>query len=740
MESAGKQDNNATQQLPQRQQRGNQQANKNLGKHNAQKQNDSADGCPAEKKQRFGGPNAQNQNQNQNQNGGVTGGGGAVGGPNQNKNFGNNKGGFAGNRNRNNNRAGNQNRTFPGNNNSNQKPNNEISKADGPNALAKNNEPATAAAGQNQANQNANKGQNQRQGQNQNQNQVHGQGSQGGPGNQGGAGNQGGQGNQGGAGNQGNGQGFRGRNAGNNQGGGFSAGPQNQQRDNRNRSGPRPGGGAGGTMNSTNMGGGGGGGGGGPRGGEDFFISQRLRSISGPTFELEPVEVPTETKFSGRNRLYVGNLTNDITDDELREMFKPYGEISEIFSNLDKNFTFLKVDYHPNAEKAKRALDGSMRKGRQLRVRFAPNATILRVSNLTPFVSNELLYKSFEIFGPIERASITVDDRGKHMGEGIVEFAKKSSASACLRMCNEKCFFLTASLRPCLVDPMEVNDDTDGLPEKAFNKKMPDFNQERSIGPRFADPNSFEHEYGSRWKQLHNLFKTKQDALKRELKMEEDKLEAQMEYARYEQETELLRQELRKREVDNERKKLEWEMREKQAEEMRKREEETMRRHQTEMQSHMNRQEEDMLRRQQETLFMKAQQLNSLLDQQEGFGGGGGNNSTFDNFAGNSNSPFEVFRGNNNNNSTMIGNNAAPNTQEIKRLDGPISDITSNFSPPDLDSDILIVAFVLEEFSSHVFYTKIVQKCGSFKKRTQLNARSNIIKKCISNLNWLIVL
>ncbi|KQS30226.1 protein no-on-transient A isoform X1 [Drosophila erecta] len=712
MESVGKQDNNATQPLPQRQQRGNQQANKNLGKHNAQKQNDSVDGCPAEKKSRFSGPNPQHQNQSQNQNGG---GGGAVGGPNQNKNFGNNKGGFAGNRNRNNNnnnnRAGNQNRTFPGTNNANQKTNNDTSKADGANAPAKNNEPATAAAGQNQANQNANKGQNQRQGQNQN--QVHGQGNQGGPGNQGG---------------QGNGQGFRGRNAGNNQGGGFPGGPQNQQRDNRNRGGPRPGGGPGGMMNSTNMGGGGNGGGG-PRGGEDFFITQRLRSISGPTFELEPVEVPTETKFSGRNRLYVGNLTNDITDDELREMFKPYGEISEIFSNLDKNFTFLKVDYHPNAEKAKRALDGSMRKGRQLRVRFAPNATILRVSNLTPFVSNELLYKSFEIFGPIERASITVDDRGKHTGEGIVEFAKKSSASACLRLCNEKCFFLTASLRPCLVDPMEVNDDTDGLPEKAFNKKMPDFNQERSIGPRFADPNSFEHEYGSRWKQLHNLFKTKQDALKRELKMEEDKLDAQMEYARYEQETELLRQELRKREVDNERKKLEWEMREKQAEEMRKREEDTMRRHQTEMQSHMNRQEE--------TLLMKAQQLNSLLDQHEGFGGGG-NNSSFDNFGGNSNSPFEVFRGNNNNNSTMIGNNSGPNTQEIKRLEDPINGITSNFTLPDLNSDIM--TFVLEQCSTNVFYTKIVLKCGNFKKRTQLNAGSNIIKKCIYNLMWVIVL
>uniref|UniRef100_A0A6P4EZW9 Protein no-on-transient A n=1 Tax=Drosophila rhopaloa TaxID=1041015 RepID=A0A6P4EZW9_DRORH len=636
MESAVKLDNsNNTTPLQQRQQRVN-PPNKNIGKHNAQKQNDTSDGSPAEKKPRFG-PNTQN--------GGVTGGGG---GPNQNqnKNFGN-KGGFAANRNRN--RGGNQNRTnFPGatNVNVNQKPNNEKPKT--PDVIivpAKNNESETAS--QNQPKQNANKGSNQDQGQGQ------GHGNQGGPGNN---------------------QGFRGRGVGYNQGGNVGGGggglqhqhqqqQQYQQRDNRNR-GPRSGGPGG--MNSSNMGGGGGGG---PRGGEDFFIAQRLRSIAGPTFELEPVDVPTETKFSGRNRLYVGNLTGDITDDELREMFKPYGEISEIFSNLEKNFTFLKVDYHPNAEKAKRALDGSMRKGRQLRVRFAPNATILRVSNLTPFVSNELLYKSFEIFGPLERASITVDDRGKHTGEGIVEFAKKSSASACLRLCNEKCFFLTASLRPCLVDPMEVNDDNDGLPEKAFNKKMPDFNQERSIGPRFADLSSFEHEYGSRWKQLHNLFKSKQDALKRELKMEEEKLEAQMEYTRNEQETELLRQELRKREVDNERKKLEWEMREKQAEEMRKREEETMRRHQGEMQNVMLRQEEDILRRQEKkNLFMQAQQLHSLLDQQEGFiSGGGGNNSSFDNFGGNSNSPFEVFRGNNNNNSTMIGNNSGPggpNTQD----------------------------------------------------------------------------
>lgn len=101
--------------------------------------------------------------------------------------------------------------------------------------------------------------------------------------------------------------------------------------------------------------------------------------------------------------------------------------------------------------------------------------------------------------------------------------------------------------------------------------------------------------------------------------------------------------ELRKRESDNERKKMEWEMREKQAEDLRKRDEEQMRRQQSEMQSRMLRQEEEMRRRQQEnTLFMQAQQLNSLLDQQEG--GFSGNCSNFDNFGGGNNSPFD-FRG-----------------------------------------------------------------------------------------------
>lgn len=146
-----------------------------------------------------------------------------------------------------------------------------------------------------------------------------------------------------------------------------------------------------------------------------------------------------------------------------------------------------------------------------------------------------------------------------------------------------------------------------------------DFQKQRDVGPRFANPNSFEHEFGTRWKQLAELYKQKEEALKREMKLEEEKLEAQMEYARYEHETEMLRErnyylhfkqinnlinilflELRQREMDRERQKMEWEMKERQAEEQRLREEDIFRRQTEDLNMRMHHQDEEMRRRQQD--------------------------------------------------------------------------------------------------------------------------------------------
>ncbi|XP_075227873.1 uncharacterized protein LOC142328189 isoform X2 [Lycorma delicatula] len=375
------------------------------------------------------------------------------------------------------------------------------------------------------------------------------------------------------------------------------------------RGGHMGGGGGRGGFRGMNRGPGGDERGGGASRGQDDRLNEKLMAISGPTVDLAPQDVK-EKKFTGRCRLYIGNLNNDVTEEEINALFQPFGETSETFVNKEKNFAFIRLDYRANAEKAKRELDGTPRKGRPLKVRFAPLGAAVKVKNLTPWVSNELLEYSFSVFGEVERAVIITDERGNSQREGIVEFARKPSALLALRRCTEGCFFLTSSLRPVILEPYEQLDDIDGYPEKSLPKKNPEYFKARELGPRFASVGGFEFEYGTRWKQLHELYKQKEEALSREMKMEEEKLEAQMEYARYEHETEILREQLRQRELDRERQKREWEMKERQAEEQRRADEDMMRRQQEEMQLRMHHQEDELRRRQQEnSLFMQEQAL-----------------------------------------------------------------------------------------------------------------------------------
>ena len=382
-------------------------------------------------------------------------------------------------------------------------------------------------------------------------------------------------------------------------GGGGNGPPRNQQRNNNMR------GSMGGQDNMK------------PIQREEMMLANKLKDLTGPLLDLPTID-QSEVKFNGRSRLYIGNLTNDVTEDEIQNLFAAYGEPAELFLNKEKNFGFIKMDYRVNAERAKRELDGKMRNGRTLRVRFAPHNSAVRVKNLPPFVSNELLYKAFEIFGKIERAYVRVDERGKTLGEGVVEYARKPSALAAIRNCTEKCFFLTSSLRPVIVENFEEPDEFDGHPEKNLPKKHPEFLRARELGPRFSEAGSFEHEYGTRWKQLHELHRQKEDALKKELAAEEEKLEAQMEYAKYEHETELLREQLRQREQDRERQKRSWEMAERAADERRDSERVQLLRQEEELAQRMRLQDDELRRRQQEnTLFVQAQRLNSMLDRQE---------------------------------------------------------------------------------------------------------------------------
>uniref|UniRef100_A0A8B9QXI0 RRM domain-containing protein n=1 Tax=Anas platyrhynchos TaxID=8839 RepID=A0A8B9QXI0_ANAPL len=308
---------------------------------------------------------------------------------------------------------------------------------------------------------------------------------------------------------------------------------------------------------------------------------------------------PGEKTYTQRCRLFVGNLPADITDEDFKRLFAKYGEPGEVFINKGKGFGFIKLESRALAEIAKAELDDTPMRGRQLRVRFATHAAALSVRNLSPYVSNELLEEAFSQFGPVERAVVIVDDRGRSTGKGIVEFASKPAARKAFERCTEGVFLLTTTPRPVIVEPLEQLDDEDGLPEK-LAQKNPMYQKERETPPRFAQPGSFEFEYSQRWKSLDEMEKQQREQVAKNMKDAKDKLESEMEDAYHEHQANLLRQDLMRRqeelrrmeELHNQEMQKRKEIQLRQEEERRRREEEMMIR-QREMEEQMRRQREE---------------------------------------------------------------------------------------------------------------------------------------------------
>ena len=75
--------------------------------------------------------------------------------------------------------------------------------------------------------------------------------------------------------------------------------------------------------------------------------------------------------------IYVGNLPYSTTEDELRNLFTPYGEvvsaviISDRYTGRSKGFGFVEMAVQREGETAIAELDGHLFNGRNLRVNMA---------------------------------------------------------------------------------------------------------------------------------------------------------------------------------------------------------------------------------------------------------------------------------------------------------------------------------------------------------------------------------
>ncbi len=73
-------------------------------------------------------------------------------------------------------------------------------------------------------------------------------------------------------------------------------------------------------------------------------------------------------------RLYVGNISRDVTQEDLRAAFEAHGKVDEVsmvkdkFSGLPKGFAFIEMPEEAEARKAISELAGKELKGRSLDV------------------------------------------------------------------------------------------------------------------------------------------------------------------------------------------------------------------------------------------------------------------------------------------------------------------------------------------------------------------------------------
>jgi len=76
-------------------------------------------------------------------------------------------------------------------------------------------------------------------------------------------------------------------------------------------------------------------------------------------------------------KLYVGNLSFQATDDQIRECFSPYGEIAEVtivkdnYTGRSRGFAFVEMASDEDATKAREALNGKPFMERDLTIDWA---------------------------------------------------------------------------------------------------------------------------------------------------------------------------------------------------------------------------------------------------------------------------------------------------------------------------------------------------------------------------------
>ncbi|KPP69576.1 RNA-binding protein 4-like, partial [Scleropages formosus] len=116
-------------------------------------------------------------------------------------------------------------------------------------------------------------------------------------------------------------------------------------------------------------------------------------------------------------KIFIGNLSQETTAEELRALFTQYGKVSEC--DIVKNYGFVHMDEKTEADEAIRNLHHYELHGQPMNVEIsrgkAKASTKLHVGNINSTCTNQELRAKFEEYGPVVECDIVKDYAFVHM-------------------------------------------------------------------------------------------------------------------------------------------------------------------------------------------------------------------------------------------------------------------------------------------------------------------------------------
>ncbi|XP_059632931.1 flowering time control protein FPA-like [Cornus florida] len=136
------------------------------------------------------------------------------------------------------------------------------------------------------------------------------------------------------------------------------------------------------------------------------------------------------------NNLWVGNLSSDVTDSDLVNLFGKHGALDTVTSYASRCYGFIYFERAEDAKAAKNALQGTFFHGNQIKIEFSRPAKPCKglwVSGINASFSKDKLEEEFLKFGKIEEFKFL-----RERNAALVDFFKLEDASQALKSMNGK--------------------------------------------------------------------------------------------------------------------------------------------------------------------------------------------------------------------------------------------------------------------------------------------------------------